>query len=131
SHALAISDLFIAPDTDSVTEIVNSFMRRSLLKTSLNEEERWEVVYKLFNKYYAWLRPPKEANAGTKISAWYVVQAYFDAYMSQIPGIFAGMAFGTVSTARAIWDTGFDISGLDVFGFGQVVALGLLALTVL
>jgi hypothetical protein len=51
--------------------------------------------------------------------------------MSDIPRILAGMAYGTVSTVGAVWGNDLDITGLNEFGFGQVVAVGLLLLMVL
>jgi hypothetical protein len=51
--------------------------------------------------------------------------------MSDIPRILAGMAYGTVSTVGPVWGHDLDITGLNEFGFGQVVAVGLLLLMVL
>ena len=130
-HAFAIGDLFLHPETDTPNKIVETIISWSLRKTGMSQEERQEIVANSSAKYDAWIRPPRDADESTEISIWFYLEAYFDTAMSDIPRILAGMAYGTVSTVRAVWGNNLDISGLNEFGFGQIVAVGLLLLMVL
>ena len=129
-HILAIGDLFVNPETDTINILIDRLMSRHLRKTGLSKAERREVICNAQGKYYDWLRLPKKNDVGTSISGWYYLQVYFDPYISSIPGLFAGMSYGTLSTVQAVWGE-FDTIGLGSLGFGQVVALGLLLLTLL
>ena len=129
-HILAIADLFVPPETDAINILIDRITARSLRRTGLSRAERREIVNNAEVKYYDWLRPPKKADEHTTISTWYYLEVYFNSYMSWIPGLFAGMSYGTVSTVQAVWGD-FDTTGLETLGFGQVVALGLLLLTFL
>ncbi|KAF1924844.1 uncharacterized protein M421DRAFT_401486 [Didymella exigua CBS 183.55] len=129
-HVLAIGDLFFPPETDTINVLISRITSRFLRKTGLSQAERREIVENSFAKYYDWLRPPKEGDNRTPISKWYYLQIYFDSYLSSIPALFAGMSYGTVSTIQAVWGD-FDTTGLEKLGFGQIVALGLLLLTLL
>lgn len=130
-HAIAIADLFVHPESDTPNLIVEGIIARSLRKTGMSREDCREVAANSSVKYEAWLRPSEKAGKDTKISTWYHLETYFNTALSMIPGILAGISYGTVSSARAVWDSDFDISGLDEFGFGQVVALTMLALMLL
>jgi hypothetical protein len=117
-HVVAIANLFIHPETDTISILVDRMTSRYLRKTGLYKTERREIVSNAQAKYYNWLRPPKEADICTPISYWYYLQVYIDTYLSSIPNIFAGMSYGTVSTVQVVWGK-FDTTGLDSFGLDR------------
>ncbi|OWY43668.1 hypothetical protein AALT_g5417 [Alternaria alternata] len=74
----------------------------------------------------------RPSNTKTRISVWYFLEQYHEAYLSELPVWAFQFAYGTTNTIQAVW--GVDAWGTDVedetttLGFGQVVAIGLLVL---
>jgi hypothetical protein len=66
------------------------------------------------------------------LSFWYLVESYHGGYLSQVPIWIFQFAYGTSNTVQAVWRNSIPISDeLKILGFGQVVAIGLLALPLL
>ena len=87
---------------------------------------------KAADKYYAWLRPPIATAGETNIAIWFFVDRYYNSYLSILPEILSGAIYGTGSIVLAIWYGGLKpTNSLRILGFGQIVAIVLLALTLL
>ncbi|KAH7357548.1 hypothetical protein BKA66DRAFT_574367 [Pyrenochaeta sp. MPI-SDFR-AT-0127] len=139
SHAFLLGDLYLEPaktymepPNDTATVIIYYCIVLTLRTSSLPRSEYSEVVLNSERKYWAWLQPPSADPHETHISFWYLVETYFVSYLSDIPSIFLGISYGTGSIIQAIWYGGLEPSnGLSIMGFGQIVAIGLLALMLL
>jgi hypothetical protein len=72
------------------------------------------------------------SNSKTRISIWYFLEQYYEAYLSELPVWAFQFVYGTTKTTEAVWGTSSYVSmGDEAFGFGQVVAIGLLVLPLL
>ena len=68
----------------------------------------------------------------TRVSTWYFLEQYHEAYLSEIPVWAFQLVYGTTTTVRAVWNSNVDLlEGPSMLGFGQVVAIGLLVLPLL
>lgn len=129
---VSLRNLYLPRDTDAVTNILERMMSRHLRTTGLSDDDRWDIITNSRFKYYIWLQPPRSANNSAKISPWYYLQVYLDSFLSSIPTISLGLIYGTTSTVYAVWPGAVgETADLGILGFGQVVALGLLLLTLL
>jgi len=67
-----------------------------------------------------------------RVSTWYFLEQYHEAYLSEIPIWAFQLVYGTTATIRAVWNPDVELSkGPSMLGFGQVVAIGLLVLPLL
>jgi hypothetical protein len=130
SHIRIIGDLYVHPSSDFTSSIVYRIMAGFLRRSGLDHEDRENIVYDSENKYWAWLRPPQDGSPRPAMSVWWFIETYDNAELSFIPTMLGFFAYGTTSIAQAVWYGGLEPSDeLRILGFGQVVALGLLALT--
>jgi hypothetical protein len=68
----------------------------------------------------------------SELSVWFFFEEYYKGYGSALPIVCMGVGYGMGSTISAIWSGEVELKdGLQIFGFGQIVAIGLLALTIL
>jgi hypothetical protein len=132
SHILAIGNLYVHSSSDFTTSIVYSIMAKTLRKSGLSKEDRKDIVYDSEMKYWAWLRPPRDGNPRPKMSLWWIIETYDNAELSSIPTMFGFFGYGICKIVFAVWYGGLKPSDeLNILGFGQVAALGLLALTLI
>jgi hypothetical protein len=130
SHIRVIGDLYVHPSSDFTTEIVYQIMAKFLRDSSLPKEDREEIVYDSEIKYWAWLRPPTDGIPHPAISIWYYIETFDDSELSFIPTMLGFFGYGITKIVFSVWYGGLKPSEeLRILGFGQVVALGLLALT--
>jgi hypothetical protein len=96
---------------------------------NISISESANIVADARHLYGIAIRP---SNTKTRISVWYFLEQYHEAYLSELPVWAFQFAYGTTNTIQAVW--GVDAWGTDVedetttLGFGQVVAIGLLVL---
>ncbi|KAH6852899.1 hypothetical protein BKA58DRAFT_62471 [Alternaria rosae] len=75
------------------------------------------------------MKPPCDT---AKISVWYFLEQYHEAYLSEIPVWAFQFVFGTANTISAVLVADvYPSSDAGMLGFGQVVAIGLLVLPLL
>ena len=68
----------------------------------------------------------------TRVSTWYFLEQYHEAYLSEIPVWAFQLVYGTTVTVRAVWNPYISFPKAPLMlGFGQVVAIGLLVLPLL
>ena len=72
----------------------------------------------------------KPSDDQAKVSAWYFLEQYHEAYLSEIPVWAFQFIYGTIKTIKAVWTVYLSKENW-VLGFGQVVAIGLLVLPLL
>jgi len=132
NHVVAVGNLYVPPQEDLGTKIGFKVIAKAIRKTGLTQEEREAMVYNASAKHAAWLRPPREEGSKARISVWHYIESYHEAELAVIPFIVGGLGYGMTRIVLAVWYGGLKPSaGLQTFGFGQVVAVGLLALTLL
>lgn len=132
NHVEAIAMLYFKPEINPLAMLVNYFYARCLRFRGFSSENASTIVTKAESKYEAWLRPPPATTKDVSVSVWYAFNIYFDSCLSILPRILLGMTYGTGSIVLAIWYGGLKpANGLYVLGFGQIVAIVLLALTLL
>ena len=132
NHTLAIANLFFEPGTSALGVLISSCYAGCLRLKGFSKVDASAMVITADAKYYAWLRPPVATTARTKISIWCFFDRYYDSYISMVPEILVGMTYGTGSVVLAVWYGGLKpANSLHILGFGQVVAIVLLALTFL
>lgn len=132
NHTLAIANLFFDPETDALGTLTRSCYTKCLHLKGFSKEDTSAIVNKADAKYYAWLFPPVATAEGTNISIWFFFDRYYDSYLSNFPGIVMGMTYGTGSVVLAVWYGGLKpANSLHILGFGQIVAIVLLTLTLL
>ncbi|KAI4680324.1 uncharacterized protein J4E84_007972 [Alternaria hordeiaustralica] len=132
NHTLAVTKLFLEPETDPLRVLIQSCYKSYLRLKGSSKEDASATVNKADTKYYAWLQPPIAATDETAISIWFFFDRYYNSYISALPEIFLGMTYGTGSVVLAVWYGGLKpANSLHILGFGQVVAIVLLALTFL
>jgi len=74
----------------------------------------------------------KPSDDQAEVSAWYFLEQYHEAYLSEIPVWAFQFVYGTTKTIEAVRTTNVYLSKEDwMLGFGQVVAIGLLVLPLL
>jgi hypothetical protein len=130
SHIRIIGNLYIHPSSDFTTMIVYQLMAGSLRDSGLPKEECKEIVYDSEVKYWAWLRPPRDGIPHPRMSIWYIIETFHNSELSFIPTMLGFFGYGTTKIVFAVWYGGLKPSDeLRILGFGQVAALGLLALT--
>jgi hypothetical protein len=133
NHIIALVDLYYLPETTSTAELVHTcciaYLRK---KKGVSKVDAQLILIKARSKYVAWFHPPLSSSGKTRISVWFLLEEYYQTYCSVIPMIFQGVAYGTGSTVLAIWSDEVElVNGLEILGFGQIVAIGLLGLTIL
>jgi hypothetical protein len=132
SHVWVISSLYSVPASDFTTSIVHRIMAKSLRRSGLNDQDRHNVVNDSEVKYWAWLRPPGDGIRQPAVSAWWFIENYHSSELSFLSTMIGLFVCGTSRIVVAVWYGGLKPSNeLRTLGFGQVVALGLLALTLL
>jgi hypothetical protein len=68
----------------------------------------------------------------TRISVWFFFERYYNSYLPVFPDVILGMSYSTEKIALAVWYGGLKpANGLQILGFGQIVAIVLLALTLM
>jgi hypothetical protein len=131
-HTAAIVNLYLGPDTILLEELIRLFWVRCVRMKGLPKSEATTLVSRATLKCYVWSRPLLPESGKTCISIWFFLDGYNNAYLSVLPNILLGLCFGIGSIVLAIWFGGLKPSnGLQILGFGQIVAIVLLALTLL
>ncbi|CAN9329485.1 unnamed protein product [Alternaria alternata] len=132
NHVTAIAKLYYEPDVDPLAMLLKSFYARGLRFRGFSSKDASTIVIKAESKYEAWLRPPSAITKDVSISVWFLLDSYYGSCLSVLPRIVLGMTYGTGSVILAVWYGGLKpANGLHVLGFGQIVAIVLLALTIL
>jgi uncharacterized membrane protein len=132
NYVFAIGELYFPPGMGFATVIACKGLAVTFRNTQLTREELEDIAYNSDAKYSAWLRPSREGGPQQRISVWYFIESYHRTELSHLPFIVGGLSYGTTRVAIAVWYSSLTpTAGLLTFGFGQVVALGLLALTFL
>ncbi|KAH7088031.1 hypothetical protein FB567DRAFT_468503 [Paraphoma chrysanthemicola] len=131
-HILTIFSLYVPPEEDYKTAWIYRYRSSFNSELSVSQEERLKMVYNSHSKYWAWLRPSEIGTERPAISVWYYLELYYDAELSGIAYFSGFISYGIASIVFAIRKGGLEPSPeLQSLGFGQVVALGLLAQTFL
>jgi len=131
-HALAIANLYFEPKKSALGVWILSCYSDCLQLKGLSKEDARAIVNNGNVKYYAKLDPPVATAEQTKMSIWFFFDRYYESYLSTLPEIVLGMTYGTGSVVLAVWYGGLKpANSLHILGFGQVVAIVLLALTLL
>ena len=132
NHTMAIANLFFKPEPDSLGVLNRSCYTRCLQFKGFSKEDASTIINKAEAKYYAWLFPPAATTEETNISIWFFFDRYYESYLSNVPGIVLGMTYGTGNVVLAVWYGGLKpANNLHILGFGQIVPIVLLALTLL
>ncbi|CAN9330223.1 unnamed protein product [Alternaria alternata] len=132
NHVTAIAKLYYEPDVDPLAMLLKSFYARGLRFRGFSSKDASTIVIKAESKYEAWLRPPSAITKDVSISVWFLLDSYYGSCLSVLPRIVLGMTYGTGSVILAVWYGGLKpANGLHVLGSGQIVAIVLLALTIL
>lgn len=133
NHTMAITRLFFDPEIDPTAMAIDFVYTYSLHRfKGFPREDASTIVRKAARKYDAWLRPPLANTKQTRISVWFFFSSYYNSYLASFPPMALEMAYGTTSVILAIWGAGLkSANGLQVLGFGQIVAIVLLSLTFL
>jgi hypothetical protein len=130
-HVSAISRVYIAPRTRDASKQYSTgrITDRVLIywihvRHGISMSDCYHIVYDARIHY-------EDRNNG-HLSFWYLVESYYGGYLSQVPIWIFQLAYGTSNTVQAVWRNSIPISDeLKILGFGQVVAIGLLALPLL
>jgi len=129
-HISALTRL-ATPETARYRHVTTTMMdRRSVQfwswRYNLPTTEVQKIVADARLQYDTDIRP---SNGKPKISVWYFLEQYHEAYLSEIPVWVFQLVYGTTNTIYAVSDTDVYLSSdAWMLGFGQVVALGLLVL---
>ncbi|RYO62468.1 hypothetical protein AA0116_g4439 [Alternaria tenuissima] len=132
-HLSAMARL-IAPEAIHHRHVTTTMVDRMSMyfwswTNNISISESANIVADARRLYGIAIRP---SNTKTRISVWYFLEQYHEAYLSELPVWAFQFAYGTTNTIQAVW--GVDAWGTDVedetttLGFGQVVAIGLLVL---
>ncbi|KAH8622438.1 hypothetical protein IG631_22713 [Alternaria alternata] len=132
-HLSAMARL-IAPEAIHHRHVTTTMVDRMSMyfwswTNNISISESANIVADARRLYGIAIRP---SNTQTRISVWYFLEQYHEAYLSELPVWAFQFAYGTTNTIQAVW--GVDAWGTDVedetttLGFGQVVAIGLLVL---
>ena len=132
NHIFAIVQLYLEPGTRLFEALLSYLYVRYLCLRGFSSEDASVMVKTANIKYLAWLQPPLSTTGKTAISVWYFFDKYYDSYLAFLPDVSLGMSYGTASVIIAIWQGELKpANGLHILGFGQIVAIVLLVLTLL
>jgi len=132
THIRVLGDLFFLRSSSLTSRLLYRLMSLRLRKSRLSPNEREAVLHDAERKYWAWLRPSSVSKLRQAIPLWYIIETYHDSELSFIPTMLAFFAYGTSRVFFAVKPAGSaSPAGLKDFGFGQVVAIGPIALTLL
>ncbi|KAF1831597.1 hypothetical protein BDW02DRAFT_649764 [Decorospora gaudefroyi] len=113
-HIAAVVSLYFEPGTNPISELVRSFWIGYLRTHGFSKDNASIIMIKAELKYDAWFHPSPSCLGKTNISDWFLLDEYYG------------------SIILAVWFGGLKpANGLQIMGFGQIVAIGLLALTLL
>jgi hypothetical protein len=132
AHMRVLSDLFVLPSSSFTSNFLYRLMIPRLRKSHFSPQDREAILQNAGKKYWAWLRPSGIGESSQAISFWYMIETYHDSELSFIPTMLAFFAYGTSRIFLTMMPQGLQLSGnIFTLGFGQVVTVGLLALTLL
>ena len=91
-----------------------------------------DLVHIARDTYDTYIRRPKQSPGILSVHATFTFESYSDSYLSEIPIWLFQFIYGTSSTVGAVWQGQIEVAkDIIALGFGQVVAIGLLALLIL
>ena len=129
-HAQAIVYLYSSSENGPGSSIRVALFIRYLRIKGTSENEARAIVAAAEERYYARPKYAKRKNGTPRILPLFSFLEYYDAFLNTIPRIFMVMGYGTSSIVIAVWFGGLKpANGLQILGFGQIVAIGLLGLT--
>ncbi|KAH7077499.1 hypothetical protein BKA63DRAFT_266555 [Paraphoma chrysanthemicola] len=131
-HIVTIGNLYLPPEVDFISAVRHQLRSSFRTDPSITREKRLILVNNAELKYSAWLRPTTTGTGKSRISIWYFLELYYDSELSVIASYTGIFSYGIGTVVLGVWHGGLKPSEeLQSLGFGQVVALGLLALTLL
>ena len=132
-HLSAIARL-AAPEVACQRHVTTTLMDRISLslwsRSTLLSKMEWASIIADARLDYNIRIEPSDGKA--KISVWYFLEQYHEAYLSEIPVWAFQFVFGTTNTITTAGEAKYHLlSDAGMLGFGQVVAIGLLVLPLL
>ena len=131
-HAQAIVYLYSSSENGPFSSARAALFVRYLRIKGTSEDEARAIVTAAEERYYARPKHRRQKNGKPRILPLFAFLDYYDAFLNVIPRMFMVMGYGTSSIIIAVWFGGLKpANGLQILGFGQIVAIGLLSLTFL
>jgi hypothetical protein len=131
SHVTAVLRLYFEPRRGPIGELTWKLHIYSLCCQGISEDDANRLLTKAENKYKAWLQPPFVTSKKTQISIWCFYDRYYNSYLSTFPEVVLRLAYGVGCLGVALIGKLEPLSNPQGLGFGQIVAIALLALTLL